>query len=193
MPALCLLARHSHSVPIDTWWLYTVMGKKRKYVFVYQGLNNKCLPHQLCCHLRWQQQQQKEFLGRITWEIFWPTQSHSSPKIFRQHLNWVEVWTFSIFFLTSPLSCQFASAWEHCPVAWANFRQAFAAGQMASLLLKNILVYSGVHCCLHENILGPAAAKQGQIISPPPLGLTVGMRCLWSYAVFDFSQTGHCA
>ena len=33
---------------------------------------------------------------------------------------------------------------------------------------------------------GPVAAKQAQIISPPPPCLTVGMRCLCQYAAFGF-------
>ena len=39
---------------------------------------------------------------------------------------------------------------------------------------------------------GPVTAKQAQIITSPPC-FTVGMRCLWWYAVFCYHQTWCCA
>lgn len=40
---------------------------------------------------------------------------------------------------------------------------------------------------------GAVAAKQAQIITPPPPCLTIGMRCLCRSAAFSFHQTWHYA
>lgn len=78
----------------------------------------------------------------------------------------------------------------NCPIAWLSFDLAFL--QTASHLTLEYFSFQRSHAQLNYCKLfvlqtqDPVAVKQTQLISPPPMCFTAGMRCLSLYAMFVF-------
>lgn len=73
-----------------------------------------------------------------------------------------------------------------------SMTQLYLSDRSVLRLGSRIFCYAGVYS-MTAKCSDPVAAKQNQIITPPPPGLTTCRRCLCWYAMFVFHQMWCCA
>jgi len=148
-------------------------------------------------------------VSHIVMEVFWPTLlysmgtvywglqhwfTHSSLKVHTTGFQWGWVldfdWTIATpwFFPFSDILLYICCCdWDHCLDAW-QLQLSFSCWRDGLTFDSRIFWYTEefIVDTMTARCPGPVGVDQYQIISPPPLCLTVCMRCLWWYAVFGF-------